>query len=146
MSSQSGKIGDHLTAILQSLSYEPHEDKPVEVPADVRAFLNAFSKAWVSHDLPRIMGNWSDRYLQSGVGRGETERVLRPLMNLVTNHEITVTEFVPEGDKAHLAAFAVINGVFRFLTAAATIIKEDGQWKWYGNQRDVALNPPPPQR
>jgi hypothetical protein len=138
VSSQSGKIGDHLAAILQPLSYQPHEDKPVEVPVDARTFLDGGSKAWMSHDCARIMGNWSDRYLQSGVRKGEMERVWRPMMNFVTTHEMTVTQFVREGDKIHLAGFAVVNGVFKVPIGAATIIKENGEWKWYGNQREVA--------
>jgi hypothetical protein len=49
--------------------------------------------------------------------------------------EIGVTEFVPEGDRAYLAGFGRIN--LGTGMVGDTIIKENGEWKWYGNQREA---------
>jgi hypothetical protein len=137
VSSQSGKIGEHLTAILHSLQYEPTKDEPVKLPPDVQAFLDSFRAAWVSHDLARFVSHYSDRYLNSGVGKGEVERVYRPILGMIASYEVTIIEFVAAGDLAHLAGFSTVNGEKRPVTTP-TIIKENGEWKWYGNQRDVA--------
>jgi hypothetical protein len=135
--SQSGKIGDHLKAILYSLRYEPQKDDPVKVPPDVQEFLDSLSGAWVSHDLAKLMALWSDRYLNSGIRKGEMERNWRQGLGLITTFEYGITEFVPAGETAYLAGFAVRNGA-KYPLRPTSIIKENGQWKWYGNQRDVA--------
>jgi len=50
---------------------------------------------------------------------------------------VGITDFVPAGDRAYLAGFTVTNGS-KWPLYGASIIKENGEWKWYGNQRDVA--------
>jgi hypothetical protein len=137
VSSQSGKIGEHLTAILQTLQYEPTRDKQVLLPPDVQAFLDSFRAAWISHDLAKFTSHYSDKYLNSGVRKGEIERFYKPILDAVASCETTIVEFVAAGDRAHLAGWSTLNGERRPVTTP-TIIKENGEWKWYGNQKDVA--------
>jgi hypothetical protein len=141
VSSQSGRIGDHLRAIVYSLQYEPSKDEPVKVPPDVQEFLDSFRNAWISHDLSKVMTHYSDRFLNSGVKKGEMERFIRdtavPRIGLITSYENIITDFIPAGDRAHVAGFAVRNRI-EFPFIPTSIIKENGEWKWYGNQRDVA--------
>jgi len=90
----------------------------------------------VSHDLAKVMTHYSDRYLNSGEKKGEVERFWRWMIGSVTSINGTVTDFVPAGDKAYLAGF--VTGNFGIGTTRETsIIKENGEWKWYGNQREV---------
>jgi hypothetical protein len=83
------------------------------------------------------MSHYSDRYLNSGVKKGETERFLKQRIGFATSLEYRITDFIPTGDRAYLAGFSIFNGV-RFPLIPTSIIKESGEWKWYGNQRDVA--------
>ena len=99
------KIGEDLKAILYSLRYEPGKDKPVTVPADVREFLDKFSSDMVSHDLAKVMTHYSDRFLNSGTTKRETEESTRQIIGSITSFEIGITEFVPAGDKVYLAGF-----------------------------------------
>ena len=46
-------------------------------------------------------------------------------------------DLVPAGDKVYLAGFVIVNGA-KWVLQEASIIKESGEWKWYGNQRDPA--------
>jgi hypothetical protein len=58
----------------------------------------------------------------------------------ITATEVHITEFVPEGDKAYLAGFGRFNvgaGMTTTMFGEVAIIKENGEWKWYGNQREV---------
>jgi hypothetical protein len=57
------------------------------------------------------------------------------VINRITAAEVGVTELVPEGDKAYLAGFGRNN--LGTGMVEDTIIKENGEWKWYGNQREV---------
>jgi hypothetical protein len=137
VSSQRGGIGEHLKAILYSLQYEPGNDEPVKLTPDVKEFFHSLSNAWISHDLAKLMSHYSDRYLNSGVKKGETERFLKQRIGFATSLEYRITDFIPTGDRAYLAGFSIFNGV-RFPLIPTSIIKESGEWKWYGNQRDVA--------
>jgi hypothetical protein len=141
VSSQSGRIGDHLRAIVYSLQYEPGKDEPVKVPPDVQEFLDSHRNAILSHDLEKVMTHYSDRFLNSGMRKGGMELFLReiamPRFNLITSYEHIITDFIPAGDRAHVAGFAVRNRI-KFPFIPTSIIKENGEWKWFGNQRDVS--------
>jgi hypothetical protein len=134
-----GKIGEDLKAVLYSLQYEPSKDEPLKVPPDIQEFLEWFSRACVSHDLAKLMSHYSDRYLHSGTRKGELERQLRQGISKITQHKVSITDFIPAGDRAYLAGFVITNNQFTWSLTETSIIKENGEWKWYGNQRDVSL-------
>jgi hypothetical protein len=50
---------------------------------------------------------------------------------------VGITDFVPAGDRVYLTGF-VINNFGKFAIGGISIIKENGEWKYYGNQRDVS--------
>jgi hypothetical protein len=137
--SNAGRVGDDLKAILYSRQHQPDKDKPVMVPPDVRSFLDNWRNDIVSHDLVRVMTRYSDRYLDSvDKNKTEVERFWGRAIDRVTSLEVGITDFIVEGDKAYLAGFwATYLG--RRPLVGSPIIKENGEWKWYGNQR----NPPP---
>jgi hypothetical protein len=83
------------------------------------------------------MSHYSDKFLNSGVKKGETERFWRQYIGNLMSSKMTITDFVPAGDRAHLTGFVIINNIATFPIAETAIIKETGEWKWYGNQRDV---------
>ena len=127
---------EYLKTFSYSLEFEPGKDEPVKVPSDVQGFLDSWRNDVVSHDVAKVMTHYSDRYLNSGEKKGEVERFWRWMIGSVTSINGTVTDFVPAGDKAYLAGF--VTGNFGIGTTRETsIIKENGEWKWYGNQREV---------
>ena len=138
VSSRSKRIGAPLTTILSSLRYEPVKDEPMEVPPDVQAFLDKVDSDLVSHDVAKVMSHYSERYLNWGETKGEVERGLGPNVKyLYTRSRMVITDFIAAGDRAYLAGFAATN----FGTIPITdpsIIKENGEWRWCGNQRDAA--------
>ncbi len=133
----SGKIGQDIRAMLYSLEFQPGEDAPVEVPPDVQAFLDGWCSDMVSHDLTTLMANYSDRYLSSGIKKGEMERFHRDTIDRVTSCKVTVTDFEAAENRAYLAGFE-INHLGRVALIQGSIVKENNEWKWYGNQREVA--------
>jgi hypothetical protein len=134
--SYSGKIEEYQRAMLYSLQYEPIKDETVKVPPDIQAFLDKYCSDFVSHDLAKVMSHYSDRYLNSGTRKGEMERFFRQMIGSWMSHKMTITDFVPAGDRAYFAGFVIGNfGTFPMI--GTSIIKESGEWKWYGNQRDA---------
>ena len=137
VASVSERTAEDLKAIPYSIEFDPGKDEPVKVPPDVREFLDKHCSANVSHDFAKVWSNFSDRYLNSGVRKGEVERYLRRIIDRITSFEIVITDFIPAGDIAYLTGFTIgwwgkgpLNDI--------SIIKENGEWKWFGNQRDPA--------
>jgi hypothetical protein len=138
-----GKIGEDLRAILSSLEFQPGKDEPVKVPPDVQKLLDRHCSASVAHDITQLMATYSDKYLNSGERKGKVERFYRQTISSTTSCEIGITDFVPASDRAYLTGFLIINGKKWPLAGVATsIIKENSEWKWHGNQR----NPSPSRR
>jgi hypothetical protein len=136
--SERERMREDWEAILYSLQFEPGKDEPVEVPPDVQEFADKVNNDIVSHDLAKVMSHYSDRFLNLGVRKGEMERLWRKNIGLITSIKGVVTDFVPTGDRAYLTGFVIINNITTFPTTETSIIKENGEWKWYGNQRDVS--------
>ncbi len=137
VSSSNGTIGNDLKTILYSIEFRPGKDEPVKVPPDVREFLDDHVGDLLSHDMERVTANYSERYLASGTRKGEVERCVREFIGRVTSCEVVITEFVPAGDRACLAGIVSTN-LGKMPLLETSIIKENGEWKWYGNQREVA--------
>jgi hypothetical protein len=140
-----GMIGDDLKRIAYSLKVAQGKQEPVKVPPDVQAFLDKFSSDVESHDVGRIMTNYSDQWRNSSSNKASAEGWFRmapdsPVQLGITSAAVTVTIFEPLGDKAYLAGF--MSGKPKSGAPGSTppindnqIIKENGQWKWYGNQK-----------
>jgi hypothetical protein len=138
--------GEHLKAVLYSLQFEPEKDKPVRVPSDVRAFLDQWGNDIVAHDVAKVMSHYSEGFLNSGNKKKLVEESFRRGISTITSWEAIITDFVAAGDRAYLAGFWTVNGTISLPLPDTSIIKENGEWKWYGNQRDPAPDPSPPQR
>jgi len=63
LSDDRGRIGDDLKRIAYSLTFQPDREKPVQVPPDVRAFLDMHCTDAASGDVKTIMAHFSDRFL-----------------------------------------------------------------------------------
>jgi hypothetical protein len=135
--SRDGRVGEDLVTMLYSRESQPDKDVPVKVPPDVQQLLDKMNNDVVSHDVATVMSHYSDSFLNSGTRKGEMERNFRQWIGSVTSLKATITDFVAERDKAHLAGFVTINGA-TFPTMETSIIKENGEWRYYGNQRDPA--------
>jgi hypothetical protein len=131
------RIGEDLKAILYSLQYEPGRDEPVKVPPDIQEFLDKFCSDLVSHDVTKVMTHYSNKYLSSGERKGEAERRIRGFIGFVTSFQYSITDFITAGDRVYLTGFVSGNSG-RTPLKGTSIIKENGEWKWYGNQRDVS--------
>jgi hypothetical protein len=139
---EKGKIGEDLKNYAYSLTFQQGREEPVKVPPDVRAFLDKHSSDMVSHDVDRIMANFSDQFLHRGQNKAFFEKYFRQFLTQRDTilSEATVTVFEPHGDKAYMDGFFLTKAkgdanALKGPMAYQQIIKENGQWKWYGNQK-----------
>jgi hypothetical protein len=138
VTSTKAQWGEDLKAVAYSLNLQRDAEKPVKVPVDVQELLDRHCSASVAHDLAKVMANYSDRYRNSGSRKGERELFLRALLGSTTSCEIVITDFVSAGDIAHIAGSVTHSPTVKGQLQENSIIKENGEWKWYGNQREVA--------
>lgn len=142
-----GKIGEDLKGIVRSLKLLPGQEKPVQVPPDVRAFLDQFGSDVVSRDLGKILAHYSDNFRHTGFNKAMMGMWYQSAPDNptkrgggVTSSSATVTVFEAQGDKAFIDGFYTEKSkddptpVTPFM-CLQQIIKENGQWKWYGNQK-----------
>jgi hypothetical protein len=136
--------GEREEAVLQyeycffKYQYETGKDEPVKVPPDVQEFLDRQCNDLISHDLAKFMTHYSDRYLNSGTRKGGMERSWGIGICSLISARLTITDFVPAGDRAYLTGFTIFNSTVTMPITQTSIIKESGEWKFYGNQRDVS--------
>jgi hypothetical protein len=131
------EVGEALKAIPYSIEFDPGKDEPVKLPPDIQEFLDKHNNDLISHDVAKFMSHYSDRFLNSGDKKGEIERMWNKFIGLVTSAQVVITEFVPAGDRTYLAGIGITN-LRKGMLTETSIIKENGEWKWYGNQRDPA--------
>ena len=140
-----GKLDEDLKRIAYSLTFQPDREKPVQVPPDVRAFLDMHCTDNVSGDIKLIMEHFSDRFRHSGVIKAILEQWFRndplsPVRQRLISFEPIVTVFEPRGDKAYVDGFFLqkakgdANAV-KIQMTFQQIINEHGEWKWFGNQK-----------
>jgi CubicO group peptidase (beta-lactamase class C family) len=108
--------------------------KAAEIPTDVNAFITDFNQAIFDLDQMKFAESFSDQFLSDGATKQMAVNILWGTISYVREAKIVLTKFESEGNIAR------IDGVIKdkyfeapFLTDNM-LIKENGQWKWYGNQ------------
>jgi hypothetical protein len=140
-----GKIEEDLKKYAYSLTFQKGREEPVNAPADVREFLVMQCADIVSGDVETLLAHTSDRFLHYGMNKAFLGHWLRNDPTSVsrrsaTSCEPTVTVFEPRGDKAYVDGFFLVKvkdavNAVKAPMLFQQIIKEHGQWKWYGNQK-----------
>ena len=133
-----GKIADDLKNILYSLKFQPATQGMVKMPPDVEQFLTDWGSAVGSRNVDKVMTHFSDQYLQygrnkQGMAQGWTY-VFTVLAPNITFSKVSVTGFTLDGDKAYVTGFSTDDNGKHPMASPEVMIKENGQWKWYGNQ------------
>ncbi len=134
LSDTKGKIEDDLKGIPYSLKIRPGKEKLVKVPADIRQFLDQFSKYIVSHDIEKVMLHYSDQFLQNGMNKADIEAFYMRIILGITSFQVNVTRFESQKNRAYMAGYTDVNQR-KVPLPGMSLIKENGQWKFYGNQK-----------
>ncbi len=106
----------------------------VELPPDVKAFTTGFNQALFDSDRVKIANFFSDRFLTNGSTKQMFLNFLWETLSYVREAKIVLTNFEPGGDIAQIEGIIKDKYFEAPLMPGSMLIKEHGQWKWYGNQ------------
>lgn len=134
LSQINGTITEDLRGIPYSLRIKPGKEEAVELPEEIRDFLQQYSEDILGQDRNKIMRHYSDYFLNYGRDKKQLEDFLQRLTENLTSFEIKITQFEPQYDSAYLAG-VIYSNLWHLPLSDAHIIQENGQWKWYGNQK-----------
>ena len=108
--------------------------KAIKLPDDVEAFIKDFNKAIKSKDIANIAISFSDQFLNDGINKQKYMQFLSMILSYVSESKTGLTKFEPDGDIAKIEML-IKDKYFEIpSTSGSMLIKENGQWKWYGNQ------------
>ena len=106
----------------------------VELPPDVNAFITDYNQARFNKDVVTMADLISNRFLHGGVTKQMALRFLSGTLSYASEAKIILTKFEPEGDKAKIDVVLKDKYFEAPFMIGSKLIKENGQWKWYGNQ------------
>jgi hypothetical protein len=83
----------------------------------------------------RIISFYSDRFLHSGRDKSSLAGFYRLMTGAIKKFEIRIDQCRLSGDKAKLFGEIETN-MGPSPLQVSTVVKENGSWKWYGNQKE----------
>ena len=113
--------------------------KPAQLPEDARAFVDGFNQALKETDQVKVADSVSDRFLYSGARKQMVIRALSQSPRYMKTFKMVLTRFVPEGNIARIEGVIQDKYFEKAIFPGMMLIKENNQWKWYGNQKQRAL-------
>jgi CubicO group peptidase (beta-lactamase class C family) len=108
--------------------------KAVELPADVTAFITDYNQARFTKDSVIMANSISDRFLHDGVTKQMALRFLSGISSYTSEAKIIITKFEPDGGETKIDVWLKDKYFEAPFMTGSKLIKENGQWKWYGNQ------------
>lgn len=113
-----------------------YEQPGATLPDEVEAFLASDREAVLSGDMDAVMTHYHPDYLDQGRTRSEHRAGLAQVINAITRYQVDLTAFERDGDTATVQGAVRTNFGTQRLPEGAMLIREDGEWLWYGNQRE----------
>ena len=123
--------------VAASVNRERSPKKPLnvmELPTDVKAFITDYNQARFNKDVVKMADSISDRFLHDGVTKQMALRFLSGTGSYTSEAKIIITRFEPEGDEAKIDVLLKDKYFEAPFMIGSKLIKENGHWKWYGNQ------------
>jgi CubicO group peptidase (beta-lactamase class C family) len=108
--------------------------KAVELPTDVKAFITDYDQAIFNKEVVTMADLMSDQFLHDGVTKQMALRFLQGILSYTSEAKIIITKFELEDDEAKIDVWLKDKYFEAPFMTGNKLIKENGHWKWYGNQ------------
>ena len=108
--------------------------KAIELPDDVKTFIIDFNQAWLDKNFSKLSDCISDNFLSSGVTKNRILQFFKISASYVSESKIILTGFERQGNVARIEGVRKDKYFEISVPPGSLMIKENGQWKWYGNQ------------
>ena len=106
----------------------------VDLPPDVKTFISDYNQASYNKDLLKISELISDRFLHEGVTKQMAVSFLAGANSYISEAKIIITRFELVEEKAEVDVWLKDKYFESLFMKGSRLIKENGNWKWYGNQ------------
>lgn len=109
----------------------------VTVPADIQTLMDQLVKDMRIFDIDKLRTHFSDNYKQDGRNREQHLSYLSGISGAFSKCEQKITKFEVDKNNPYIVHY---DGYFSFGSGdnypftGRMLIKEDGKWKFYGNQ------------
>jgi len=100
----------------------------------VKTFISDYNQARYDKDLLKISELISDRFLHEGVTKQMAVSFLAGANSYISEAKIIITRFEPVQEKIEVDVWIKDNYFESLFMKGSRLIKENGNWKWYGNQ------------
>jgi pimeloyl-ACP methyl ester carboxylesterase len=117
---------------------DAYKSPSIKLPKDVRSFLDQFQKDMLTNDMKKISPHYAVNFKQDGYDRKAFLGVLSKTISFVNKYKIKLTKHEPDKNNSDIVLIdgSVDLGSMTVPFADhSMIIKENGIWKWYGNQK-----------
>jgi pimeloyl-ACP methyl ester carboxylesterase len=135
---------DVVSIVLKDSISGPTEDvdsykaPAIKIPDDVLAFFEQFKKDILTKDMKKIEPHYAANFKERGYSRAEFLGALPGTLGFVNDYDIKLTKCEPDAKNpnvVYLVGSVSLGGMIIPLPDGYQIIKEDGRWKWNGNQK-----------
>lgn len=116
------------------------EKGAVTLPKDIEKFIDDYTNATLSHNLEKIAESISEDFMFNGLTKRNVINYMQLGIDRLIPYEILLTEFELKGNIAVVEGFIKTNLGKRRLPEMM-LIKENGQWKWFGDQKGPLFFP-----
>ena len=109
-----------------------------KAPEDVQAFFGQFKKDILTYNMKKIGLHYATNFKQDGTDREAFLAILSTTVNLVTDYVVQLTKYEVDKnnpDIARIDGTVDLGSMTLPFAPGSMIIKENGAWKWYGNQK-----------
>ena len=110
----------------------------IKSPEYVQPFFDQYRKDILTHGLKKISVHYAANFRQDGYDRQAFLKVLDNTIGFVTDYVIKLTKFEPDKNNSNIVSIdgsVDLGSITVPFAEGSMIIKEDGVWKWYGNQK-----------
>lgn len=130
--------GAYYPRVYELISNSIDQSYLAAVPTEIQQLLDQYTDAMVNKEFEKFMSYFSDDYYHYGLFyRGGKQAVEDHYDGLISRTALkyTITKFKRQGDIAYLTGMKSGDGLVSY-PVNEQLILEQGQWKFYGNQKD----------
>ena len=106
----------------------------VELPPDVKTFISDYNQARYHKDIEKMSELISNRFLHEGFTKQMAVRFLTGTKSYTSEAKIIITRLELIEEKAVVDVWLKDKYFESLFMKGSSLIKENGNWKWYGNQ------------
>lgn len=115
-----------------------YKSPAIKSPEEMQPFFDQYRRDILTHDMKKISAHYAVNFKQDGYGREAFLQELNNTISFVTDYGIKLTKYEFDRNNPNIVfidGFVNLGPLTVPFADRSMIIKENGIWKWYGNQK-----------